>query len=81
MTCDSGMNTSGQNAIETKIKITMSFYGKRNEITFDGTPHMIMFYLKQQLSLHALLWMIHIVPYPIRLNQLCQHSLRFNNRL
>jgi len=49
--------------------------------SLDGTSLMIMFYLKQQLSLHVLLWMIHIVPYPTRLNQLCQHSLRFNNRL
>jgi hypothetical protein len=32
MTCHSGMNTSGQNVIKIKVKITMSFYGKRNEI-------------------------------------------------
>jgi hypothetical protein len=32
MTCYTGMNTSGQNAIKTKIKTTISFYGKENEI-------------------------------------------------
>ncbi len=64
--------------VETKVKTTISIYGNGNEVIFlMCAPHMIMFFPKQQLSLHMLSWMMHSIPNIGGLDQLWQGLLRF----
>jgi hypothetical protein len=60
----SGMSIRDQKGVETRMKTIINLYGKGNEVCFlMCIPLMIVSSFKQQLSMHALLSMMHVAPY------------------
>jgi hypothetical protein len=61
----SGLNRRRKQGVEIKMKITISFYGKRIEIVFQCAFHIRLCFPPSNNChcMHLMSWTMHVVPY------------------